>query len=143
MLMNKELLDRVSIVSESLDGMSEGKSKDTLSEQFELAVTTIYAHLACFDKELTFVEAGITAACHPLVDPAVFYQRAKEMYNDSKNLPEHWKVTKPDELTACLDDIRSLCVGKTATRQEMQALAERFAELIPANYGMLVNMHLQ
>lgn len=77
-----------------------------------------------------------------LVDPAVFYQRAKEMYNDSKNLPEHWKVTKLDELTACLEDIRDFCISEPLFT-EMEALAERFAKLIPANYGMIVNMHLK
>lgn len=77
-----------------------------------------------------------------LVDPAAFYQRAKEMHDGSRNLPEEWKATELDELTACLDDIRDLCT-KDPSFSEMEAMAERFAKLIPANYGMLVNMHLQ
>ncbi len=77
-----------------------------------------------------------------LVDPAVFYQRAKYMYDDSKNLPEEWRVTEPDELTACLSAIRDLCTQEPVF-SEMEALAERFARLIPANYGMLWNMHLE
>lgn len=141
MLVSRELLDRISTISGRLGDMTDGESKDTLSEQFELVVHNVYAHLACFDKELTLIEAGITAVTHPLVDSSVFYQRAKEMYNDCWG--NNTLVPKPDELTACLNDIRSLCTGKVVTRSEMEALAKRFAELLPAQYGMLVNMHLQ
>lgn len=138
MLISRELLDRIASISDHLDNISDGDNKDTLSEKFEAAVSNIFSRLACFSQELNLIEAE----CSPLVDPSIFYLRAKEMYDSSKNF-DHWGITKPDELTICFDDIRNLNTGAVPTRSEMEALAKRFAELIPAQYGLLINMHLK